>query len=185
MERERGREGGVERDEREGRKRRKGEREERRGERGEVRERGEGGERQERNIILSPFGFHLERTQAHRCARSLWTGSIYLSHTLSEARRDSLELIGSILLLIEAHPFSISIPRSPLGPAQLFWKASTPLSFEPFGLAQPHVPEDGPHTPSSRQALEARWVVSVDSGPCGCNSIVDSKRFQMTGPTHD
>ena len=63
--------------------------------------------------------------------------------SLSEARRDPLELVGSALLLVEAHPLSLSISRSPFGPAHLFWETSTPLSFEPFGLAQPYVPEDG------------------------------------------
>ena len=37
--------------------------------------------------------------------------SLFLS--LSEARRDPLELVGSALLLVEAHPLSLSISRSP------------------------------------------------------------------------
>ena len=46
-------------------------------------------------------------------------------------------------------------------------------------------PKMGPHTPSSRLALETRWVVSVDSDPFECNDIADIERFQRIGLTHE
>ena len=107
------------------------------------------------------------------------------SLSLSEAHRVLLEFFGLAVLLAETHPLSLDMSKPLLG--WLYFSGRPPPQglWNPLGWHNLMSPKMGPHTPSGRQAFEVRRVVSVDSGPCECNSVMDNERFQMIGLMHD